>query len=94
MLLGASSRALRRGGEGVLNTARGLCGRLALPRSYAALTTNDARALSLPPQVTFGADYPMQAPEFCFLRPAPKHPHIYSNGTRSVPFCFAARLMR
>ena len=22
----------------------------------------------------------MQAPDFCFLRPAPKHPHIYSNG--------------
>ena len=22
----------------------------------------------------------MQAPEFCFLRPAPLHPHIYSNG--------------
>jgi ubiquitin-conjugating enzyme E2 W len=39
--------------------------------------------------VTFGADYPMQAPEFCFLRPAPKHPHIYSNGTR--PLTLSAR---
>jgi ubiquitin-protein ligase len=32
--------------------------------------------------VLFGPDYPMQAPEFCFLRPAPLHPHIYSNGAR------------
>ena len=36
---------------------------------------------SLPPfKVSFLPDYPMQAPEFCFLRPAPLHPHIYSNG--------------
>jgi ubiquitin-protein ligase len=35
------------------------------------------------PQVVFGPDYPMQAPEFCFLRPAPLHPHIYSNGAHA-----------
>ena len=34
-------------------------------------------------QVVFGPDYPMQAPEFCFLRPAPLHPHIYSNGAHA-----------
>ena len=38
-------------------------------------------------QVTFTPEFPMQAPEFVFLRPAPRHPHIYSNGVsaKSVP---------
>lgn len=31
-------------------------------------------------QVTFGADYPMVAPECVWVPPAPVHSHIYSNG--------------
>jgi ubiquitin-conjugating enzyme E2 W len=31
-------------------------------------------------QFTFGAEYPIESPEVVFLSPAPKHPHIYSNG--------------
>ncbi|GAB4848515.1 Probable ubiquitin-conjugating enzyme E2 17 [Ancistrocladus abbreviatus] len=31
-------------------------------------------------QVDFPDHYPMEAPQVIFLRPAPLHPHIYSNG--------------
>ena len=38
-------------------------------------------------KVVFSPSYPMEAPEFTFLPPAPIHPHIYSNGTRfHTPF--------
>jgi hypothetical protein len=35
-------------------------------------------------KVTFTPEFPMQAPEFVFLRPSPVHPHIYSNGTSAL----------
>ena len=31
-------------------------------------------------QMRFPSSYPLQSPEVQFLRPAPRHPHIYSNG--------------
>jgi hypothetical protein len=48
------------------------------PSALAGSVYEDSGPLTL--RVKFPSDYPVKPPQVYFLRPAPRHPHVYSNG--------------